>query len=564
MIKIKILIFITFSILSGCATILEPVSIAQKIQNNSTLQEEFSIEVKSLTFKEAVLANKTPYSRELMLTGSGASANVIKEEIFLQSNFPKSLKNKEYTFGIGDELSYISLNEFITEDITWPKSSQKRDYELGVGDGLRFVQMSDGADVKVIFENGLNSGQIKENDNIMYSSGIVGSNGNVLLLGVGNIKAAGRTLNKIRTEIRNILIRNGLAPNFQLEIDSFKSKKAYLSNGASESRVITINNIPISLKEIALGAGLSESLNKLSLISLTRNRNVYRITAGQLFDKNAPEVFIQDKDEIVIEIALDDTDTTIAIVGSSGKVLLPTIGGLSVINKTLKNVQDEVRDILIKKGIRPNFQLELSKSRSKKAYLIQKDVGSEIMPVTDKKISLKEVILQKGIISKPSTGLSIVKLIRNNKEYYLTIDSILDPKSPNIWIQSEDQIEIANLLYKPGQVFALSGMDTAKILTIDPSSRESLANILFTQGGALNNSFARRSEIYLLRGQNPSIAYHLDTQNVSRILVAAKTELRPNDIVFVAERPIISFTRTLAELNPLRELLRDIQDGKIP
>jgi len=75
---------------------------------------------------------------------------------------------------------------------------------------------------------------------------------------------------------------------------------------------------------------------------------------------------------------------------------------------------------------------------------------------------------------------------------------------------------------------------------------------------------AKRSEVYLLRGRNPSIAYHLDAQNVSRILVAAKTELRPNDIVYVADRTIVSFARTLSEINPLRVLLRDIQNNNIP
>ena len=90
----------------------------------------------------------------------------------------------------------------------------------------------------------------------------------------------------------------------------------------------------------------------------------------------------------------------------------------------------------------------------------------------------------------------------------------------------EDQIEIENLDYKPGQVFALSGAGNAQIVSIDPSKRETLADILFTQNGALNNLLAKRSEVYLLRGQNPSVAYHLDAQNVSRILVAAKTELQ--------------------------------------
>ena len=102
------------------------------------------------------------------------------------------------------------------------------------------------------------------------------------------------------------------------------------------------------------------------------------------------------------------------------------------------------------------------------------------------------------------------------------------------------------------------------MIFIDPSKRETLADILFTQRGALNNLLARRSEVYLLRGKNPSVAYHLDAQNVSRILVAAKTELRPNDIVYVADRPIISFSRTLAEILPLRILLSDIRDNNIP
>ena len=146
----------------------------------------------------------------------------------------------------------------------------------------------------------------------------------------------------------------------------------------------------------------------------------------------------------------------------------------------------------------------------------------------------------------------------------MTEDQILDPKTQDIWIVDGDQIELESLNYKPGQVFALSGAGSAQVVSIDPSKRETLADILFAENGALNNLLAKRSEVYLLRGKNPSVAYHLDAQNVSRILVAAKTELRPNDIVYVADRPIISFSRTLAEILPLRILLRDIQNDNIP
>ena len=113
-------------------------------------------------------------------------------------------------------------------------------------------------------------------------------------------------------------------------------------------------------------------------------------------------------------------------------------------------------------------------------------------------------------------------------------------------------------------MYALSGSGSATIVPINPSKRETLANILFTPEGAFNNLAAKRSEVYLLRGKKPAVAYHLDAQNVSRILVAANTELRPNDIVYVAERPIISFSRVLAEITPLRILLKDLEDGNIP
>ena len=146
----------------------------------------------------------------------------------------------------------------------------------------------------------------------------------------------------------------------------------------------------------------------------------------------------------------------------------------------------------------------------------------------------------------------------------MTGDQILDPNAPDIWVADNDHIEIENLAYKPGQVFALNGAGNAQMVLIDPSKRETLADILFTPKGVLNNLMAKRSEVYLLRGQKPSVAYHLDAQNVSRILVAAKTELRPNDIVYVADRPIISFSRLLAEIDPLRILLRDIQEDNIP
>ena len=547
--------------LSNCSEILEPVTLfgGTKDITGRAEQEEFEINIKSLTFKSAKKANKAPYSRQLIKTGSGTEANVLDEANFLKSNFPKSLSNQNYLLGVGDQLSYVQLNEFETELAQWPKDSNQSEYLLGAGDKLTFTQSNDSS-------QDISAMTAEYNDILITTEGLIGSNGNILLFGLGNILAANRTLDSVRTEVRNILIRNGLAPNFQLEITEFQSQKAHVTISNGTSQVVYLNNLPISLKEIALTAGLSESDKSFALIKLTRKANDYRLTAEQLFDLEAPEIIIQDNDQIDIEVIKNEATNVRTVVGSKGNILLPNVGRIYALNRTIDDLHEEISSILKGKGIKPNFQLELNKFASKKAYIVNKNANSIVVPLTNSNSTLRQLLLENNSSSiiQPGDGLSVITLKRNGQVFQMTTEQILDPKAPKIWVADQDHIEIENLTYKPGQVFALSGAGNAQMVPIFPSRRETLADILFTKNGALNNLMAKRSEVYLLRGQNPSVAYYLDAQNVSRILVAAKTELRPNDIVYVADRPIISFSRTLSEIIPLRGLIRDIQAGNIP
>ena len=555
--------------LYGCGEILEPVSLSVGTQGveGGSVQEDLEVNIESLTFITAKKANDYPYLRQVMLTGSGSKANVFDEADFLKSSFPRSSKSQNYLLGVGDQVSFVQLNEFETKTAQWPTVSEKTEYLLGAGDKLIFVQSVDNSkDISVTFnEEGQLAGRSDtKSDELVITEGVIGSNGNILLLGLGKILAANRTLDDVRTEVRNILIRNGLTPNFQLEISGFQSQKAFVTIKNGSSKSIPLNNLTISLKEVALEAGLSEADKSFALIKFTRNTQEFRVTSGQLFDLAAPEIFIQDKDQIEIQFVPRRETITQSVVGSKGNILLPDVGRILAVNRSIDDVHKQISSILIGKGIKPNFQLELTTAVSKKAYLIQKNMGNTVIPFRSSTITLREVILESKSSIISTAGLSVITLKRNGHVFRMTGDYILDPNTPDILVVNNDQIEVEILAYKPGQVFALGGAGSAQIVPIDPSKRETLADILFVPGGALNNLLAKRSEVYLLRGQNPSVAYHLDAQNVSRILVAAKAELRPNDIIYVADRPIISFARTLAEINPLRILLRDIQDDNIP
>ena len=570
-------------LLNACNKILEPVSFfggKQGVEAQS-VQEDFEINIKSLTFESARDANKAPYPRRLMQTGAGSEANVLNEADLMTSNMPPSSKSNDYLLGIGDQLLYTQLNEFMNSPAQFPTQPIEADYLLGVGDELTLIQLNEvaGGLGNIISnipqagndENNRNAAKTQSSENVLKTSGLVGTNGNILLLGLGSIQAEGRSLNDVQTEVRNILIRNGLAPSFQLEITSFNSKKAFVTfpnpNKDLGNNIVPITNLPITLKELAITYGLRPSSKDSTIVSLTRDGQKFRMTAGQLFDKTSPRIVIKDRDQIEIDEAASTSTSIEAVVGSRGNILIRGVGSLKAKNRSLTEVQADITRILMDKGLTPNFQLEVTDFESKKFFLVTENNGTKALPLTDTVVDLKDAVLSNiatQTISQGSARFKVVELIRNGVSYRMSWQKMLSGGASNVLIQDGDTIKLRDFDYKLGQVFALGGAGNAELVPIDPSKRETLADILFSPKGALNNLLAKRSEVYLLRGRNPSVAYHLDAQNVSRILVAAQTELRPNDIVYVADRPIISFSRTLAELNPLRILLRDLQDGNIP
>ena len=566
-------------LLNACNKILEPVSFfggKQGVEAQS-VQEDFEINIKSLTFESARDANKAPYPRRLMQTGAGSNANVLNEVDLMTSNMPPSSESNDYLLGIGDQLLYTQLNEFMNSPAQFPTQPIEADYLLGVGDELTLIQLNEvaGGLGNIISnipqtgndENNRNAAKPQSSENVLKTSGLVGTNGNILLLGLGSIKAEGRSLSDVQTEVRNILIRNGLAPSFQLEITSFNSKKAFVTfpnpNKDLGNNIVPITNLPITLKELAITYGLRPSSKDSTIVSLTRDGQKFRMTAGQLFDKTSPRIVIKDRDQIEIDEATSTSTSIEAVVGSRGNILIRGVGSLKAKNRSLAEVQADITRILMDKGLTPNFQLEVTGFESKKFFLVTENNGTKALPLTDTVVDLKDAVLSQGI-SQGSATFKVVELIRNGVSYRMSWQKMLSGGASNVLIQDGDTIKLKDFDYKLGQVFALGGAGNAELVPIDPSKRETLADILFSPKGALNNLLAKRSEVYLLRGRNPSVAYHLDAQNVSRILVAAQTELRPNDIVYVADRPIISFSRTLTELNPLRILLRDLQNGNIP
>ena len=176
---------------------------------------------------------------------------------------------------------------------------------------------------------------------------------------------------------------------------------------------------------------------------------------------------------------------------------MPVVGKVKAIGQTVSELRDRIANILLQKRLNPSFTLEMIESQTQKVYIV-KGGDSKTIPLTDKQITLKEIIIANKLFSGNENGLSVITLKRNKKSYRITVEFLLDVNSPDIFVQSEDQIEIEELEYKPNKIFALSGAGSARIVEINPSKRETLADILFVQQGAIQNRLAKRSEVYLL------------------------------------------------------------------
>ena len=593
----RLIILLTVSMIASCSQVLEPMELDVDARDTGS-QEDFNVLEKTLTLSEAQLQNSKPFIRKIIQTGVGKKAQVLDETYVSQGQFPEIEPPDEYKVGIGDTLSFTKLTESSNisnyEISSLPETKKDEPYVLGIGDQIALIQVNEGSSSapnlgssNVGSSNDVNLGalaalgNLSNEKDVVQTTGRIGSDGSVLLLEVGRLEAVGKTINDLRSEVRNILIRNGISPKFQLEITAFNSQKAYLtinSNNVSEGTaeasrtggIIKLTDQPLTLREVLSQSGVVLRPGIETLIKLQRSNSIYSFELGEVYAAKAKELIIKDRDHIFVEVGVSNISKTTVKVGSDGQILLPELGKLNVLGKTIKEIENEVRTELAHTSKRwKSFQFQVEEFNSQHVILnIPKldgeiDIPSKVITLTNKKTRLDEVLTENGV-SVHENKLTKIHLQRGlKKSSFLLSDLLLDP-TKTVYLKNGDRIRVERLAYKQSKVFVIGSGLRPQIFNIAAENRETLADALFTQNGALASTSAKRSDIYLLRGRDPVTAFHLDALSPSRLLVAEALELRPNDIIFVSEQPIVSFNRTLQTLFPLRILLRDIDNQNIP
>ena len=250
--------------------------------------------------------------------------------------------------------------------------------------------------------------------------------------------------------------------------------------------------------------------------------------------------------------------SSIAQVSENGTILFPETGLISIDGRTLSEARQLVSNALIRNGLSDrNLQLEIIEYVSQAvSFTIISDgstgslAGSKVVPITKRPLSIRELIVSTGL-SINRGGLQIVTLQRSGKSYVMPIDYVFAARTPEYYLTDRDLVKVESHVYAQQVAYTLGGGSVPQAIPVKLQERPTLSNALFATGGLLSSRSSRKWEIYMLRGNGPVTAYHLDATNPARLSIAARVELRPNDIVFAATKPIY-------EANELFALTRGI------
>ena len=125
------------------------------------------------------------------------------------------------------------------------------------------------------------------------------------------------------------------------------------------------------------------------------------------------------------------------------------------------------------------------------------------------------------------------------------------PELEEVRTNFKDQLELGAI--QPDFVYLTGAVASPSRFPLPFGQRATLADALYDNGG-FEDRTANPQQIYVLRGStvNPTqlTALHLDAVNAVSLILATRLELRPNDIIFMAEQPITRWNNVLSQVTP--------------
>ncbi|MCF2870951.1 polysaccharide biosynthesis/export family protein [Octadecabacter sp. G9-8] len=296
-------------------------------------------------------------------------------------------------------------------------------------------------------------------------------------------------------------------------------------------------------------------------------------------------------------------------VQDDGAITIPDVGRVQVGGKTLSEAEDSIFDRLIESQIDPSFSVEIAEFNSQRVSIGGAVRTPSVIPVRLGPLYLNEALTAAGGIDELDPEFASIRIYRDGSIYQIPLadfnrDGDLQRlelvSGDSVFVDTEFRIDRAQAYFeqqirvlelrRSERTVALSELELEieirraqleeerrnfqsrlEIGAVDrdyvyltgevnqptryamPFERQStLADALFEAGGIAAQT-GNPSQIYVLRAGRSTeavTAWHLDGSNVVNMVLATRFELRPNDVVFVAEQPVTRWNRLVQQLVP--------------
>ncbi|MCZ0964367.1 polysaccharide biosynthesis/export family protein [Paracoccus benzoatiresistens] len=299
-------------------------------------------------------------------------------------------------------------------------------------------------------------------------------------------------------------------------------------------------------------------------------------------------------------------------VQDDGTIAIPDVGRVRIADMTMEEAETTLFQRLVERQIDPTFSLEVAEFNARRVSIGGAVVNPGVAPITLTPLTLDTAMAKVGGVSAADRDSAVIRIYRDGSLYELPVEDFLRTPAyqklrlidgDSVFVDTEydlakaqayfeEQIQLSSTrasirseaMTALSQEVAIRRQDLAEQrdnfearIEYGAEKRDyvflsgevvkpgrwplpyeqtaSLADALYDSGGVQAVSGNPR-QIYILRGSpDPRefggiTAWHLDGTSATGMMLSTRMQLRPDDVVFVAEQPVTKWDRVLDQISP--------------
>ncbi|MGN6316865.1 polysaccharide biosynthesis/export family protein [Trinickia sp.] len=360
---------------------------------------------------------------------------------------------------------------------------------------------------------------------------------------------AARTCTAALTVLSTLLGACAVVPGQHMETPPSLPVSSTPDGSVQQAEQIPIQSIDLNLiKQLQAGTNQMQIANQLDLFA---KPGPYKLGPGDVLQITVwdhPELAAALGQQVQTNKPADPTQGF--VVDSQGTVDFPYLSHpIHAAGKTVEEVRREVRADLSKQFREPQVTVRVASYRAAQVYVDGEVRAPGGEAINDIPMTLTEAINRAGGFTANADRAHLT-LTRNGKSYPIDLTQMMAlGKNPqDIMLQSGDMLRVStrddNTAYVMGEV-------TKPIAATPTSDGKLTLSEALSQAGFMNQGTADPRQLYVIREQNgkPEV-YHLDAHSPVSMLLANQFPLRPKDVVYVDNGPLVRFNRVLSLLLP--------------